>query len=395
MKAHLLFALVLAASPSIAAGERPSKAPPLPTAIIETIAGTGLAALGADNVDPLLSEMYLPQDVTVGPDGLLYITDWNNHRVRVIENGLVRTIIGTGMLGDASEGNALDVSINHPTHVSFGPDGNLYMSAWHNSKIMKYDMTTLYLSTYCSWSGARGWYGDGGLAYDAIVNLPSSTAWGPDGNMYISDQANHCVRMIDFDTNIISTVVAIRHTPGFEGDDGPAIDALLNGPFGQVANPASRMIFDATGNIYLCDTNNERIRKVDTNGIITTIAGGGAGDDGGPAIDASFNYPADLAIGPIDGNLYIADRLNNRIRMVNLQTGIIATAVGTGEGGFSGDGGDPADAKIYEPFGICFDPAGNLYIADTKNHRIRRAQLAYPATPTENSTWGRMKALYK
>lgn len=343
---------------------------------IFTIVGNGLAALGAENVEPTLSELYLPQDVTVGPNGLIYVTDWNNHRIRVIENGLIRTIIGTGILGDADEGNALEVGLNHPTNVSFGPNGNLYMAAWHNSKIMKYDMTTGYLSIYCGWAGARGWYGDGGLAYDAIINLPSSTAWGPDGNLYISDQANFCIRMIDFNTNIISTVVAARHKPGFEGDEGPAIDALLKSPSGQSADPASRIEFDASGNLYLCDTSNHCVRMVDTNGIIHTVVGNGVpgySGDGGDATAAQLNWPADLAVDPLTGNIYISDKNNHRIRMLEISSGVLTTVVGNGMPGYMAqdEGRRATEARLYEPWGICFDSAGNLYIADTKNQRIR------------------------
>lgn len=356
---------------------------------IFTVCGNGLAALGAENVDPTLSELYLPQDVTVAPSGLLYVADWNNHRIRVIENGLIRTIIGTGILGDADEGNALEVGLNHPTNVSFGPNGNLYMAAWHNSKIMKYDMTTGFLSIYCGWAGARGWFGDGDLAYDAIINLPSSTVWGPDGNLYISDQANHCVRMIDFNTNIITTVVASQHKPGFSGDGGAAIDALLRAPSGQSADPSSRIQFDAAGNLYLCDTSNHRVRWVDTSGdpglpladrvkagIIHTIIGNGVpgySGDGGDATAAQINWPADLAIDPITGNLYFADKNNHRVRMLDRSTGIITTVVGNGMPGYlaADEGKRATEARLYEPWGICFDSQGNLYVADTKNQRIR------------------------
>jgi hypothetical protein len=345
------------------------------TAIITTVCGTGIPALGGDNMDPTQSDLYLPQDITVGPDGKLYVVDWNNHRVRVIDNGLIRTIIGTGLLGDAPEGNALEVSLNHPTNVSFGPDGNLYMAAWHNSKIMKYDMLTGYMSVYCAWAGARGWFGDGGPAVDAIINLPSSTGWGPNGNLYISDQANFCVRMIDAQSEIITTVVAQAHTPGFGGDGGLAIDAQLRAPAGQSAAPSSRLVFDAAGNLYLADTTNQRVRMVDTGGIIQTIAGNGVANfagDFGEATSASLHTPTDVAINPLDGSVFIADKSNHRIRRVDKVTGVISTVAGIGPPGYSGDGGPATEAKLYEPFGIDFDSAGNLYIADTRNHRIRK-----------------------
>jgi sugar lactone lactonase YvrE len=361
---------------------------------IYDVAGTGLPGLGGENMDPLLSHLYLVQDVAVGPDGLIYITDWNNHRIRVIEDGLIRTIIGTGILGDAEEGNALDVGLNHPTNVSFGPDGNLYMAAWHNSKIMQYDMQTKYLSYVCGWAGARGWWGDGEPAYEAIINLPSSTIWGPDGNLYISDQANFCVRMIDANSDgdpaldakadTIVTVVARVHRAGFSGDGGPAIDARLSAPSGQSAAPASRLEFSPSGDLYLVDTGNMRVRKVDvlsdgTLGNINTVVGDGVRGfygDGGDATAAALNFPTDVTFHPLTGNMYIADKDNHRIRMVD-QAGVITTVVGglNGSGqpiaGYSPDGTRADQAFLYEPFGICFDQQGNLYIADTKNHRVR------------------------
>jgi sugar lactone lactonase YvrE len=385
----LLIALLLAVGPAT---------PPASASTIQTFAGTGTPALGAENVAPTASELYLPQDVTVGPDGAVYIADWNNHRIRVVENGLIRTIIGTGILGDAPEGDALSIGLNHPTNVSFGPDGNLYVAAWHNSKILKYDTQTHYVTIVCDSSGGRGWDGDGGPAYHALVNLPSSTDWGPDGNLYISDQSNHCVRMIDVSTpdNIITTVVAIAHTPGFGGDGGPASAAYLHGEVGQAAAPSSHLVFGPSGNLYLADTVNNRIRKVDTNGIITTIAGNGVagfGGDGADALAASLNYPVDVAIGPLDGNLYIADRYNHRIRMVDLGTHIITTVVGTGTAGYSGDGGEATSAEIFEPYGIDFDAQGALYIADTKNHVIRVVEPQ--ALPVDSRSWGTIKDMFR
>jgi sugar lactone lactonase YvrE len=366
------------------------------TVTIETIAGTGIAGLGADNVDPLTSALYFPMDITVGPDGLLYILDWNNHRVRVIENGLVRTIIGSGLLGPADEGPGTSVNMNHPTNLCFGPDGNLYLAAWHNSKVMKYNMTTGYLHYYVNRDGVRGWGGDGGPAVDALVNLPSSCAFGPDGNLYVSDQANFCVRMVDFDTNIINTVVAVSHTAGFAGDGGPATDAQLNAPSGQAAYPSSFLGFDPVGNLLLCDTSNQRIRRVDAvTGIITTIAGSGTqgyAGDGGAATLASLYNPTDLAVNPVDGNLYIADSYNHVIRMVD-GAGVITTVVGTGTSGYDGDGGIPTLAQLHRPWGIAFDAVGSLYIADTYNHVIR--VVGPQALPVDRTTWGNVKSRFR
>jgi len=349
---------------------------------IYTIVGDGIPGIPPPHdefVDPLESGLYLPQDMTRGPDGNLYIVDWNNHRIRVIENGLIHTIIGTGELGDANPGVGVEIGLNHPTNVSFDSAGNLYMAAWHNSKIMVYDLATGFCDVYVNRDGKRWWEGDGGEAIDAIINLPSSTMVGPDGNLYISDQANFCVRMVNLQTDVVSTVVAAGQcagtacAPGFCGDGGPAVDACLDAPRGQSAAPASRLEFDNQGNLYLADTGNNRIRVVDTGGIINTIAGSGVAGfsgDGGDALAAQFNFPSDVAIAP-NGNVYIADKENHCVRMID-GLGVITTVAGTGGArGFHGDGGDATKALLDEPFGIHVDAEGDLYIADTKNHRIR------------------------
>lgn len=177
--------------------------------------------------------------------------------------------------------------------------------------------------------------------------------------------------MVDTD-GIISTVVGTG-VAGFSGDGGPATAANIKGSIGQNAFPSSKLALDAQGNLYLADTQNNRIRRVDVNGIITTVAGNGvygfSGDDG-PATSASLRWPTDVAVGP-DGNLYIADTFNHCVRKVD-KDGTITTFAGQGTiQGFAGDGGAPADAILFRPYGIAFDSAGNFYIADTHNHRIR------------------------
>ncbi len=256
---------------------------------ITAFAGTGQAGLGDEGLDPLESELYLPQDLTFGPDDRPYILDWNNHRVRIIDAGIMHTLIGTGELGDAPDGPALAVSLNHPTHISFDPLGRLIMSAWHNSKIMRYDFSSGRIESICG-DGSRTYGGDGGPADRAQLNLPSATAFDPLGRMYISDQENQRVRMMDLN-GVITTVVGTGRS-GFSGDGGPATDAQIFAPEGQSAPPTSRIATDHFGNLYLADTFNNRIRMVDLDGIITTVAGPsgeridlnyGVFGDGGPA----------------------------------------------------------------------------------------------------------------
>ena len=340
---------------------------------IFTIAGTGFPALGGEDMDPALSDLYLPIEMSLDPNGSLVILDWNNHRVRIIEDGLIRTILGTGLLGDAEPGPGLEVGLNHPTSVAFDSDGMLILGAWHNSKILRMDMNTLMVEVICAWTGQRGYFGDGGPAYDAILNLPAGVAIDQEGRILIADQANHRVRRMANDLeNTISTVVGTG-TRGYCGDGGPATEACLDGPTGQNAFPASKIEFDKDYNLYLADTRNNVIRRVDgETWTISTVAGNGTegyAGDGGDALSAEFDYPADVAIGP-DGAFYVADTENDRIRKTDTN-GVITTVAGTGEHGYNGDGIRATDAKLKHPFGVMIDAEGNIYIADTKNHRIR------------------------
>ncbi len=340
--------------------------------IICTYAGTGTAGLTPDELVPLDTEFYLPQDMTIGPDGNLYILDWNNHRVRSISDGLVHTLIGTGSLGDAPDGLALASSLNHPTHISFSPTGQLILAAWHNSKVVSYDFSTKMVTTVCG-TGARSFNGDDLPGLETALDLPVATAWSPAGDMYISDQANQRIRMM---TNGMVTTVAGTGVAGYSGDGGPAIDAQINLPVSQSAAPAGRIATDLDGALYLADTLNHVIRKIDAEGIITTLAGTGTPGSGGDgvAIEQALNNPTDVAV-DTDGNVYIADTYNSCIRKVT-PDGQMAAAVGIcGDPGFEGDGRLATDAKIDRPYGVEVDSDGTIYVADTHNHVLR---VVYP-----------------
>jgi sugar lactone lactonase YvrE len=209
--------------------------------------------------------------------------------------------------------------------------------------------------------------GDGGAATNASLYDPYAVAVDSSGNLYIADTDNQRIRKVH--NNTIITTVAGNGTSGYSGDGGAATDASLAWP--------SSVAVDSTGNLYIADQNNNRIRKVGTNGIITTVAGkgnSGYSGDGGAATNANLYYPSGVALDPI-GNLYIADRNNNRIRKVNTN-GIITTAAGKGSAGYSGDGGAATNATMDNPYGVGLDWSGNLYIADTENQRVRKVNLA-------------------
>ena len=212
-------------------------------------------------------------------------------------------------------------------------------------------------------TGSAGFSGDGGLATSARLNAPRTLDVDRNGNQYIIDTLNHRVRRVDTAGRI--TTIAGTGSAGFAGDGGPATSARLNTPHG--------IVLDAAGNVYIADPPNQRIRKVDTSGRITTVAGNGSSGyngDGIPATSARLNYPKGVEIGP-DGLLYIADNNNHRVRAVDAG-GIIRTVAGTGSSGFSGDGGPATAARLAEPRNVDFGPDGSLYIVDQVNDRIRR-----------------------
>ncbi len=344
-----------------------------PQAMIYTVVGNGVAGDNGDGLAGTETSLYLVQDVTVGPDGLLYFPDWNNHKIkRVNADGTVETIAGTGELGAAADGYGPDIQFNHPTNLEFDGDGHMIIAAWHNSLIKRLDLTTGYAETICG-TGARSFNGDGLQGTATFVDLPSSVVWDPGtGNILFSDQANFRIRVLEPNGEVHT--VCGDGTAAYGGDGGPAADAQLSSPKGQSAPPAGRITRTANGDIIIADTGNHVIRKIDGAGMISLLAGtpGQAGyeGDGGPATSAKLDTPSDVAVAP-DGTIYVADTMNHVIRAI-FADGTIDTVAGTGVRGFAGDGGAAKDAQLDRPYGLTVAPDGSIYVADTHNHRIRR-----------------------
>jgi uncharacterized protein (TIGR03437 family) len=234
--------------------------------------------------------------------------------------------------------------------------GNLYIADSYNNRIRK---VTNGVITTVAGNGTQGYSGDNGPATSAQFSYPEGVTVDSAGNLYIADTGNGRIRKV---SNGVITTVAGNGTGGFSGDGGPATSAELYCPVG--------VAMDSAGNLYIADACTQRIRKV-ANGVITTVAGNGTGyysGDNGPAASAELNGPSGLAPDAA-GNLYIADSFNNRIRKVT--NGVITTVAGNGTQGFSGDNGPAANAMLSGPIGITVDSAGDLYIADTGNSRIR------------------------
>lgn len=345
-----------------------------------TWAGTGEAGFNGDGLPLEQSTMYWPIDLTFTSDGAAYVLDWNNHAVRLVEDdGTFRTVIGTGFVGDGPDdlsdlsepgADGTTVHLNHPTQVVELPSGKLLLVSWHNHKLREYDPDTGRVVVTCG-SGA-GFAGDGEDARDAQLNQPTQAALTPDGALVIVDMRNQLLRRIRPDS-IIETIAGTLGKQGYAGDGGSPLDAEFNWPTGSNPPPGGALAIDDEGVIYVSDTLNHVIRRVDLeNDLIETIAGtgeAGFGGDGGPATDAQLDNPRDIEL--YDGKLYIADEFNHRVRAVDLDTGTIETVAGNGEAGFTQDGEAPTETPLNQPGGIAFDADGNLYIADTYNHRIR------------------------
>ena len=385
----------------------------------------------------------LPVDITFAPDGTAYYPDYNNYRIRRVSvDGFVTTMSGTGVMGDGlrpEDGSAPDcwggcdalLSLwNHPTHVAIDPadDTKLYVSAWHNSRLTVVDS----LASTMTWVAGTGkrFYGDGldPLTAElppeeqvyrldlAVLDMPSSIVFGPDGTLYFSDQDNHLVRKIAPGSTRVEIVAgqiapAVHPTtglptfirePGYEGDGGDALLAKLHGHSEDHPDPGSRIVGDlANHRVLIADSLNGVIRTYDldtgiidtiagrytssgdidvtdiSTGITTTVDGGsipGYAGDGGPALEAVFNQPSDIAVG-IDGEIYIADTKNHCVRV--LHDGIVDRFAGLCDPtnfAYAGDGVPALDAEFTDIYGVEVDPDGNVYVVDTSNHVIRRVK---------------------
>jgi len=350
---------------------------PVSQSVITTIAGAGNTVLpfSGDGGPAVNAGMLGPLGVAVDGAGNIYIADGSNNRIRKVNTaGIISTFAGNGDFSSRGDGGpAASASLWTPSAVTVDSAGNLYIADTLNYRVRKVNPAGI-ISTVAG-NGNLGFSGDGGPATSAALGGPAGVAVDSAGNLYIADYANHRIRKVTA-AGIISTIAGSL-LPGFSGDGGPATSAQLFGPAG--------VTLDAAGNIYIAEAGNatgfgNRIRKVNTAGIISTIVGNGTrgfSGDGGPAIRAQIN-PFSVRVGmAVDsaGNLYFADVANHRIRKVDT-AGIITTVAGNGIAGFSGDGGPATAAGLNNPNDVAVDSAGNLYIADTTNLRLRKVGSA-------------------
>lgn len=335
---------------------------------IYTYAGNGGITFSGDGGQATAAEIYYPEGVCVDDSGNVYIADGNNAIRKVhYSTGIITTVAGTGVGGITADGGQATASeILQPLDVAVDDSGNIYFSETGNNKIRMVRKKTGILTTIAG-TGSYGYSGDGGPATAAEIFYPYGIFLDAAHNVYFNDEDNYRVRKVTYSTGIITTIAG-DGTMGYNNDGIQATAAELNYPTG--------VALDTKGNVYIADYGNHRIRMVNvSSGIISTYAGDGtpgSSGDGTQATAAELNFPAGVAFDK-SGNLYIADEHNNKVREVDSLTGIITTVAGNGylPGGFSGDGGLATAAELWYDYGVALDKSGNLFIADANNNRIR------------------------
>jgi uncharacterized protein (TIGR03437 family) len=335
-----------------------------PDGVISTIAGTGSSGYNGDNIPATTAMFYHPYALTLDSAGSLYIADTNNNRIRKITtDGIVTTVAGNGKAGYNGDNiQATSASLNYPIGVAVDAAGNLYIADADNQLVRMVSPQGIITTV----AGVLRGSGQVSFADDIpAVNagiIPEGIAIDAAGNLLLSDFATNRVRKV---SNGVITTIAGNGTQDFSGDGGSALQATLNSPTG--------LAVDADGNVYIGDSQNERVRKLTLDGNIGTAAGNGLfrySGDGGPATSATLYLPYSIARDK-SGNLYIVEPEQSRVRKV-APNGIITTFAGTGEQGYNGDNIPATGAKLWFPSGVAVDGIGAVYIADQLNGRIRR-----------------------
>ena len=330
-------------------------------AVISTAIGTGTAGYGGDGGQATASELNYPSGVTVYANQNIFIADSGNNVVRLVApSGIISTVVGTGVAGYAGDGGpATAARLDNPISIAFDGFGNFVIADNLNHRIR--EVTPSGIISTVAGTGACGYSGDGGPATAAELCDPMGVLFDAGDNLLFVAYFNNCVRKVT-PSGVISTVAGTG-VSGFSGDGGPATLAKLGQPTG--------IAVDASGNLFIADRNNNRVRKVASNGVISTVAGTGGfsyAGDGGYATAAALSVSS-VAINAY-GSLFILDTQNQRVRMV-APSGIISTVAGNGMMGYSGDGGEPTAAELYYPSGVTFTAQGSMLIADSGNNRIR------------------------
>ena len=351
--------------------DTPAQVPLPPTDVINTIAGDGVAGYSGDGGQAVSAQLSNPLIVAVDGVGNIFVVDNANNRIRKVAatTGIISTVAGSGTNGYSGDGGpATSAKLSGPSAVAVDASGNIYISDVYNSRIRKVNSSGV-ISTYAG-NGTAGFSGDGGLATNAEINHPGPLVIDGAGNLYFSDTVNNRVRKVST-SGYVSTVAG---GGAATGENVVATSAALNDPYG--------LALDSSGNLYICEYGGDRVRVV-SSGFINTIAGNGtagySGDDG-PALGATLSMPWGIAVDSA-GDLFIADHGNSVIREVDGNTGNISTFAGIGVQGYTGDNGPASDAELFNATGVALDRGGNLYIADHNNNVVRAVGREYLPPP--------------
>jgi sugar lactone lactonase YvrE len=392
----LLLSCVLGCSdPSPAAPE--GKAPAPSPGRVTTVVGTNIQGFDGDGRLPHESWLNQPTEMAFDPAGRLTVVDWNNHRIRRVDDrGRLETVIGVKHPGDWPPELPLDgavagseLALNHPMDLAFSETGALLVAAWHNHKLLELDAKTEDVSVVAG-SNRPGYAEDGAAPSGAALNFPDSLVITADGALLLSDERNNVIRRVDPERATITTVVGLKASPSCTGDGGPGITAgLALSPYDESGGadnpgPGGGLALDPDGFLYVADTFNHCVRRIDpgTDGIVGAgdpseeliTAFAGSCEASGFVADATaetllLHEPHDLEVR--DGALFVADTGNHVVWRVALDTGEPTLVVGTGAAGDGPNGALPLETALDQPYGIAFDETGNLYVADTLNNRIR------------------------
>jgi streptogramin lyase len=338
---------------------------------ITTVAGTGSAGHAGDGGPAVQARLDQPFHVDLDAAGNVFLVEAGNHGVRRLDRqtGTLTSVAGSGKRGyDGDGGPAIQATLNEPYAVAVDANGDLYIADRLNAVIRKVNGKSGIITTVAG-TGKKGFGGDGGPATAALLREPNDCCLDGKGGLLIADVGDWRIRRLDLKTGTITTFAGTGKPQGkidrsHLGDGGPTAQAIVYG--------ARAVCVDGAGNVYVCEREGNAVRKVDSHGVITTLAGTGAkgyDGDGGDATRATFNGPKGVRCDRL-GNVFIVDTENHAIRRIDVRTHVITTVAG-GRQGAAGDGGPADRAGLDRPHGCVVDREGVLYIADTNNHRVR------------------------
>ena len=338
---------------------------------ITTVAGNGTAGFSGDGGPAVKAQLNFPTGVAEDPTGALYIGDTINNRVRKVvsptanNSDIITTLAGNGTAGFSGDGGpAIAAKLSSPTGVAVDGSGNVYIADTGNNRVREVSAAGI-IKTIAGTGTCSAKTGDGGVATSASLCGPTGIAVDGAGNVFVSDTGHNEVRIIQVHDGMKIQPIAGTGKAGSSGDGGPALRAQLHSPTG-IAMSANEVL-------YIADTGNTYVRMVNQGGVITAFAGkagnAGFGGDGGPATAAKLNSPTGVGLDPL-GDVFISDTNNNRIRKVATSL-TITTYAGTGAAGYSGDGSDATAAELNHPTGQVASDGNALYFSDTLNQRVR------------------------